>query len=158
MYHCIIIVVLGVMHNFFRYDHESNTCNCIGDTLTFECTVMTGKGTIWRGNAFNCASTGNEINLFNRSVGDQTCNGGMITGRVIKHERNNYRSQFNVVFSSDLIGRTIECASDNGSQIQSSLRTKDTLGTGLLSFVRRLSLSRRFMISQPILIVLSLTS
>ena len=42
--------------------------------------------------------------------------------------------------------------------VQSSLRTKDTLGTGLLSFVRRLSLSRRFMISQSILIVLSLTS
>ena len=42
--------------------------------------------------------------------------------------------------------------------IQSSLRTKDTLGTGLLSFARRLSLSRRFMIFQPILIVLSLTS
>ena len=28
--------------------------------------------------------------------------------------------------------------------IQSNLRTKDTLGTGLLSFLRRLSLSRRF--------------
>ena len=38
--------------------------------------------------------------------------------------------------------------------IQSSLRTKDTLGTGPLSFVRRLSLSRRFMIFQSILIVL----
>ena len=78
---------------------------------------MTGKGTIWRGSAFNCASTGNEINLFNSSVGDQTCNSGMITGQVIKHERNNYISQLNVVFSTDLIGRTIECASDNGSQI-----------------------------------------
>ena len=105
------------MQNFFRYDHESNTCNCVGDTLTFECTVMTGRGTIWRGNAFNCASTGNEINLFNSSVGDQTCNSGIITGRVIKHERNTYTSQLDVVFSSDLIGRTIECASDNGSQI-----------------------------------------
>ena len=40
--------------------------------------------------------------------------------------------------------------------IQSSLRTKDILGTGLLSFARRLSLSQRFMIFQPILIVLSL--
>ena len=37
--------------------------------------------------------------------------------------------------------------------IQSSLRTKDTSGTGLLSFVGRLSLSQRFMIFQPILIV-----
>ena len=105
------------MHNVFRDDHESNTCNCVGDTLTFKCTVMTGKGTIWRGSAFNCASSGNEITLLNSSVGDETCNGGMISGRVIKHERNNYTSQLNVIFSTDLIGRIIECASDNGSQI-----------------------------------------
>ena len=120
MYHCIviiIIVVLGVMQNFFRYDRESNTCNCVGDTLTFECTVMTGRGTIWRGSAFNCDSSGNEIILLNSSDGDETCNSGMITGRVIKREGNNYTSQLNVTFSSDLIGRTIECASDNGSQI-----------------------------------------
>ena len=44
------------------------------------------------------------------------------------------------------------------SNIQSSLRTKDTLGMGLLSFAQRLSLSRRFMIFHPILIVLSLIS
>ena len=36
------------------------------------------------------------------------------------------------------------------------VQTKDTLGTGLLSFVRRLSLSRWFMIIQSILIELSL--
>ena len=113
----LLIILLGRMHNVFRYNHESNICNCIGDTLTFECTVMTGRGTIWRGSAFNCASTGNEIILLNSSVGVQTCNSGIITGQVIKHQRNNYTSQLNVVFSSDLIGRSIECASDNGSQI-----------------------------------------
>ena len=104
------------MHNVYRYDH---TCNCIGDTLTFEleCTVMTGKGTIWRGSAFDCDSSGNEIILLNSSVGDETCNSGNITGRVIERERNNYTSQLNVIYSTDLIGRTIECASDNGSQI-----------------------------------------
>ena len=92
------------MHNAFRDYHESNTCNCVGDTLTFQCTVMSGLGTIWRGSVFNCAHISNELYLLNSSVGDQTCNGGMITGRVIKHERNNYTSQLNVVFSSDLIG------------------------------------------------------
>ena len=77
----------------------------VHDNLTFECTIMTGKGTIWRGNAFNCASTGNEINLFNRSVGDQTCNSGIIIAwTVIKHERNHFTSQLNVAFSTDLIG------------------------------------------------------
>ena len=58
-----------------------------------------------------------KLTYFNSSVGDETCNSGMITGRVIEHERNHYTSQLNVVFSSDLIGQTIECASDNGSQI-----------------------------------------
>ena len=38
--------------------------------------------------------------------------------------------------------------------VQSSLRTKDTLGTDLLSFARRFSLSRRFMIFLSVLIVL----
>jgi hypothetical protein len=112
----IAIVVVGMMHNVFR-DHESDThsCTCIGDILTFECTVMNGLLTIWRGSAFNCASSGNEISLLNSSVGDVTCNNEMITGRVIKHERNNYTSQLNIILSSDLIGKIIECVSDNGS-------------------------------------------
>ena len=108
--------MVGMMHNLFRDNHESNTCNCVGDTLTFECTVMNGLLTIWRGSALNCASTGNEINLLNSSDGDQTCNGGMITGQVIKHEGNNYTSQLNVTLSFDLISRVIECASNNGSE------------------------------------------
>ena len=96
-----------MMDNVVRYDYESNTCNCVGDTLTFEYTVMAGKGTIWRGSAFDCYSTGNEITLLNSSVCDETCNDGMITGWVnIKHERNNYTSQLNVILSSDLIGKS----------------------------------------------------
>jgi hypothetical protein len=77
---------------------------------------MSGLQTIWRGSALNCASTGNEIILLNSSVGDETCNDEMITGRVIRHE-DNYTSQLQVFLSSDLIGKIIECASDNGSQI-----------------------------------------
>ena len=94
---------------------ESNDCSCVGDTLTFECTVMSGLGTIWRGSAFNCDSNGNEIFLLNHS-NEETCNGGMITGRVIRCENDSYTSQLNVILSSDLIGRVIECASYSGSQ------------------------------------------
>jgi hypothetical protein len=95
---------------------ESNGYSCIGDILTFECTIMTGKGTIWRGSAFDCASSGNEIVLFNSSVGDETCNNEKITGQVIKREGDNFTSQLNVILSSNLMGQTIECVSDNGSQ------------------------------------------
>ena len=97
---------------------KSDDCSCVGDTLTFECTVMSGLQTIWRGSAFNCSSSNNEIVLlFNGSAGDETCNGEMITGRVIKREGNNYTSQLSVILSSDLIGKGIECASSNGLHI-----------------------------------------
>ena len=76
---------------------------------------MSGLGTIWRGSAFNCDSKGNEIFLLNHSH-KGTCNGGMITGRVIRRENDNYTSQLNVILSSELIGRVIECASYSGSQ------------------------------------------
>jgi hypothetical protein len=109
----VTIVVLGVMHNVFRDDHESNTCSCIGDTLTFQCTVMSGLRTIWRGSAFNCPSSGNEISLLNSYIDDGTCNNEMIVGRVIRREETNYTSQLNVTLSSDLIGEIIECASDS---------------------------------------------
>ena len=94
---------------------ESNDCSCVGDTLTFECTVMSGIGTIWRGSAINCDSSNSEIYLLNHSD-ERTCNGGMIIGRVIRHENGSYTSQLNVILSSDLIGKVIECASNNGSQ------------------------------------------
>ena len=99
---------------------ESNDCSCVSDTLTIECTVMSGLGTIWRGSALNCTSSNNEINFLESNIigdHDQTCNNGMIIGRVIKHEGTNYTSQLNVTLTSDLIGQIIECASDNGSQI-----------------------------------------
>jgi hypothetical protein len=95
---------------------KSNDCSCIGDTLTFECTVMSELATIWRGSALNCASGDNGLILFNTSVQDKTCNEDLITGRVIKREGDNYTSQLNVIFSSDLIGKNVECASDNGLQ------------------------------------------
>ena len=95
---------------------ESNDCSCIGDTLTFECTVMSGSSTIWRGSAFNCASSENEIQILNNNVSSETCNDGMITGRVIRRQDNNYTSQLNVTLSSNLIGKSVECASNNGSE------------------------------------------
>jgi hypothetical protein len=57
------------------------------DTLTFECTVVGGSGTIWRGSAFDCENSNDEITLLhsrfaNRTIG--TCNNGTIVGRDIR--------------------------------------------------------------------------
>ena len=82
---------------------------------------MTGVGTIWRGSAFNCSSSGNEIFLRFRSDSlgrsdTRTCNDGMITGRVVDTDGDYYTSQLNVTLDHDVIGETIECNSIDGKQ------------------------------------------
>ena len=80
---------------------------------------MRGVGTIWRGSAFNCNSSGNEIYLLERhylSNSDTTCNNGMITGQVVWIDESNYTSQLNVTLEYDSIGKTIECAYIDGKQ------------------------------------------
>ena len=116
------------MDNIAFSESESNNCSCIGDTLTFECTVIRGVGIIWRGTAFNCPSIGNEIYLLETSISVSTCNKGMVTGRIVRVRENNYTSQLNVTLGSDLIGQTVECAYDDGtgSQIIAN-RTLDIL-------------------------------
>ena len=82
---------------------------------------MSGLGTVWRGSAFNCANRNNEIFLLDNNFGSMDgnplseCNNGAITGQVIGVEEGFYTSQLSVTVSSDLIGKTIECAYDNGS-------------------------------------------
>ena len=102
-----------------HFRDKSNNCSCLGDTLTFECTVMSELGTIWRGSAFNCSSSDHEIYLLRRDYLSHAsvCNNGMIRGRVVQLEEMIYTSQLNVTFNPGLTETTVECASDNGSQI-----------------------------------------
>ena len=78
---------------------------------------MSRLQTIWTGSALNCGSGGNEILLLNSTPDNEPCNNeiNMITGRVIKREEDNYTSQLNIILSSDLIGKNIECVSGNGT-------------------------------------------
>ena len=113
-----------------KISRDEPDCRCIGDTLTFECTVMSGSATIWRGSAFNCASSNNEIHLTKSSVDDNNiCNRGMIKVQVIGHNENiSYTSQLNVTLSTDLIGQTIECLGHNGSDIMEISNTTLDIG------------------------------
>ena len=97
--------------------NESNNCSCLGDTLTFECTVLSGQVTLWTGDAFDCSSTSNEIYLHNSSHND-TCNKKMIIGRIIQVEQNFYISQLSVRVSYDLIGKMVQCISISNSGIR----------------------------------------
>ena len=103
-------------------------CLCPGDVVVYECTVSGGEGDaatiiIWRGGAFNCERSPNEITLLYNSHSltenvSQFCNNGDIIARSVKVENTNYglsyTSQLHVSLISDLINSWIECVYDNG--------------------------------------------
>ena len=96
-------------------------CACLGDTLTYECTIISifGGGTVWTGSAFDCQA--HEIFLPHfQFLGDgiyRTCNNGAIVARSLSVEGNNYTSQLNVTITPDTVGKTIECHNDNGIHV-----------------------------------------
>ena len=103
--------------NIFR---QTSSSDCVSpgycNTLTFECTVVGGSGTVWRGTAFNCDDSNDEIILLhsqfvNGTIG--TCNNGTIVGQDIRVENDTYyTSQLSILVTSDLIGKSIECIHD----------------------------------------------
>jgi hypothetical protein len=88
----------------------NSDCTCEGYDQVYECRV-TGRGaTVWRGSAFNCPATGNELSFFHSSSGiEATCNGRAIVGHIIRADNNTYVSQLTVSVSAEMIGRNISC-------------------------------------------------
>ena len=85
---------------------QVSSSDCISpgycNTLTFECTVMGGLGTVWRGTAFSCENSNDEIVLLhsqfvNGTLG--TCNNGTIVGQDIRVENDTYYTSQLSVFS-----------------------------------------------------------
>ena len=89
--------------------------------LTFECQVTGVGSTVWTGTAFMCTSgRRNEIILlhspFNESTKvNGTCSNGSIVAEFIEVNGNNCTSQLNVTFNSFLIGKTVVCVHDDGT-------------------------------------------
>ena len=79
---------------------QSNDCGCV----IYECTVNSEGTFTWKGSAFDCPSTNNEIILFFVDRTSSTCNDG-----AIKAQRNNYTSQL-IITNSSLSGSSIECS------------------------------------------------
>ena len=95
--------------------------SCPRDVLTFNCTIAGGGVTIWRGTAFNCPASGNEILLrhtqFAGGNAMGSCNGGSISARGSQNTANMcFTSLLSVTISNQLNNKTIECAHDSGSQ------------------------------------------
>ena len=76
---------------------------------------------MWTGDFFiHCPNNKREM-ILQHEVGeaseftDQTCNNGGIVGRIVRVENGVFTSQLNVTLTSDIVGRSIECAYDNGT-------------------------------------------
>jgi hypothetical protein len=95
-------------------------CACPGHSQMFECRVVGEGATIWKGTAFECASTDNEIVLLHARSSSSSplqCNDGAIQGRItdISTVNNTYTSQLSVSVSNELEGRSISCMHDSSS-------------------------------------------
>ena len=92
-----------------------NDCTCPGHDQTFECTVVGEGATIWKGTAFDCTGTDNEIVLLHASSSSSPlqCNDGAIQGRIVRTINNTYTSQLTVAVTNELLGRSINCIHDS---------------------------------------------
>ena len=94
----------------------TNDCTCLGCNQIYECQVLGEGATFWKGTAFDCLVTNNEIILFHsiNSTSQRECNNGAVTGHLIHADNNLYTSQLTVRVSSEMIGRSISCIHDSG--------------------------------------------
>ena len=87
----------------------------------FECNITVSRGglTVWKGTAFDCAHSNNEIHLLHsRLNATGICNDGAVVARLGVHDGEDslYISQLNISinYSTSVINKTVECVYDNG--------------------------------------------
>ena len=105
----IMFFVNGSSSELIQTSHKAG-CVCPGDTLVFECSVMGGAATIWKGTIFNCVS--NEILLRHTRFTDGIsgeCNDGAILAQSIGGTGNYYTSQLNVTVTFEMNNQIVEC-------------------------------------------------
>lgn len=92
--------------------------------MTYECTVTGDYGglTLWKGDFFNCESHEQDIELrHDREINDvrggdaKICNDGNIAARIVRTVNGSFISQLDITLTSDIAGKTIGCAYDNGT-------------------------------------------
>ena len=97
-------------------------CACPGDTLTYECTIMSvlGGATVWTGTALVLNCLYGEIVLLHRFISPKgtfrvlVCNNGAIVARSLSIKGNYFTSQLNVIVTPDIAGEIVKCLYDNG--------------------------------------------
>ena len=89
-------------------------CACPGQVLTYNCTVVGGRATLWSGTAFDCSP--NEIILRHNEFNDGTsgeCNQGAIIAQSVGVQDNCFTSQLHVTVSGGLHNKTVNCSMIN---------------------------------------------
>jgi hypothetical protein len=131
----IYIYVCSIIYNIVSALESGlllrNDCSCPGYNLTFECTVNGGIGgsTVWIGEVFHNTCMIPHLVLRHRYFMQgisQACNDDDVILRAYslqveaidsEHDYSSYTSQLNVTYSTSLIGSTVVCAYDNGTQV-----------------------------------------
>ena len=68
---------------------------------------------MWKGTAFTCPSTNNEIVLPLSVSANKTCNES-ISAKVLGQIGNESTAQLNVTLTDEIIGKSVECFHDTG--------------------------------------------
>ena len=81
-----------------------------GRNVTYECTASGGQFTVWKGSALGHQCV---ITLYHGHFGTKdafgSCNNGMVVGRGIRREKDNYTSLLTIFVSPDLNRKMVEC-------------------------------------------------
>ena len=102
----------------------TDTCLCPGDIVTYECTVFGGSGatTVWKGNFFHCSNGKQVIEYLHSQLmsGEsivRICNNGDIVGGIVSVDNESLTSRISIALTCNIFGESIECISDNGTNI-----------------------------------------
>ena len=103
------------------FQPEGVQCACAGDKLIYNCSVVGGTATRWKGSLLECPL--DVITLRHSQFGSnqavETCNNGDISGYGIRVVNNCYTSQLNVTIRENFNNKTVQCIlnSNEGSRI-----------------------------------------
>lgn len=118
--HIIILINIPVKTDNVQFK-VLNDCSCVGSVMSYKCSVVGDGYTVWRGSAFDCNNSGNEIILLHSNYASgtvRTCNDGQVVGRSLGVTNRCYNSQLNVNVTMKLEGKTVECVYESGTSTE----------------------------------------
>ena len=81
--------------------------------MIYNCGVIGGSSTLWRGSAFDCQQDGSVITLrhtqFESNQAFGICSNGDIIGRGLEAMNNCYTSQLNVTVRESFNNKSVQC-------------------------------------------------